>query len=273
MATKDYEAIARAKIHRPASVTRPPRVLIYSRNKKGKTRLSTTAPNVLILDPEGGTDTMKRLNPHVWKVETWPEFNDVYHFLKRGKHEYDWVSVDGCTRFSNMSLRYVMGLAEERDLERKPGMVQKQDYGKSGELMKGMLHNFHSLNMGVIFTAQERMEEASDSEEDEDSESAAVRYVPDMPKGVRGTLNSIVDVIGRLYTVRVEKKVRDPDTRKIVTLDEMQTQRRLWLEPSVQYDTGYRSDYELPRFLKNPTIPKLLHLIDTGKIAPTKKEQ
>lgn len=265
MPTKDYAAIAARKIRKPSEVTRRPRVLVYSRNKKGKTRFCTSAPNVLILDPENGTDHEKKINPDVWPVATWNEFNDVYHYLKGGKHSYEWVAVDGGTKFSNMSLRFVMGLAEERDLERKPGLVQKQDYGKAGELMKGMLHNFHSLPMGVIFTCQERMMEVGElGDEDEDAEQTTAMYVPDLPKGVRGSLNSIVDVIGRLYTVRVPKKVRRDG--KIVELDEQVVQRRLWLEPSVQYDTGYRSDFVLPRYLKNPTIPKLVELMTTGVV-------
>lgn len=264
MATKDYAAIARSKIIRPANIQRQPRLLVYGRNKKGKTYLGASAPNVLILDPEGGTDTMKTKNPHVWPVLTWQEFEDVYRYLKLSKHPYDWVSVDGLTKFSNMSLRYVMGMAEERDLERKPGMVQKQDYGKAGELMKGMLHNFHSLDkMGVVFTAQERMVEVSDDgEEDEEADSTQVIYVPDLPKGVRSSVTSLVDLTGRMYTVKIPRKVRR--NGKIVELDEKVIQRRMWIEPVVQFDTGYRSDFVLPPYVKNPTVPRVVELMLTG---------
>jgi hypothetical protein len=208
----------------------------------------------------------------VWPVETWQEFNDVYHYLKTGKHPYKWVAVDGLTKFSNMSLRFVMGMAEERDLERKPGLVQKQDYGKAGELLKGMMHNFHSLDkMGVVFTSQERiMEVGDDGEEDEDSESAQVIYVPDLPKGVRSSVTSLVDVTGRMYTVKVAKRVRRGG--EIVKTDEMIVQRRLWLDPVVQYDTGYRSDFTLPPHIKNPTVPRLVELMMTGTLAKQTSE-
>lgn len=258
MAGKDYNAIARKRISRPAEKKTYPRFLIYARNKKGKTTfgLSAGVDRTLVLDPEAGTSEMKRKNPHVWAIDRWEDIDDAYNFLKYGTHEYQWVCVDGLTKLSNMSLKYVMKLQEERSLDRIPGMVQQRDYGKSGELMKDMLVQFHSLPMGVIFTAQERQEAPFDDDEDEDVESATATYVPDMPKGVRGSANSIVDVIGRLYVVRN---------------DEGKTERRLWVGDSVKYDTGYRSDYSLPDMVPNPTLPKLVRLMRTGSATAAKK--
>ncbi len=256
---KDYDAIAAAKIRRPSQMGRKPRFLVYGRNKKGKTRFASTAPDVLILDPEEGTVGLTQSDPNTWPINNWQEFDDAYQYLKRGNHSFRWVCVDGLTRFSNMSLRFVMGLEEERDLTRKPGMVQKQDYGKSGELLKGMLWNFHTLDMGIIYTAQERameVEEDPDAE-DGDAEATSMMYVPDLPKGARSAVNSIVDVIGRIYTVRLDHpKIED---KKVI-------QRRLWLAPHVAYDTGYRSDFVLPDYLKGPTVPKLTQLIREGRI-------
>lgn len=257
--TKDYTKIAAAKISRPSErPARLPRILVYSRNKKGKTQLCTTAPDVLIADPEGGTDQMVEIDPRTWKVENWQDIDDLYKYLKLGDHDYKWVSLDGVTRMHNMALRWVMSQAEERDISRKPGVVDRRDYGKAGELTKGMLHNFNSLPMGVIFTAQERQEAPFDeAEDDDDSAEATTSFVPDIPKGARAALNSIVDVIGRLYVVRVDSKTED---RQVI-------QRRLWVEPHPAYDTGYRSDFVLPAFIKNPTIPKIVQLIQQGKVS------
>jgi hypothetical protein len=121
-----------------------------------------------------------------------------------------------------------------------------------------MLAKYHNLPQGIVFTAQERQVEANDSEEDEDYEDAASWYVPDLPKGVRGAANSIVDVIGRLYVVKTDD-------------DPPKAERRLWLGESARYDTGYRSDFVLPDYVRNPTIPKLVTLMRTGAI-PTKKK-
>jgi len=265
---KDYAAIAKRKITTPQDLKdkRLPRILVYGRNKKGKTRFAMSAPDVLILDPEHGTDEMVKLNPHVWHIDSWEELDDAYKFLKMGDHPYRWVCLDGMTKIHNMALRWVMNLMEEQDLDRKPGLVQQRDYGRAGEMTKGLMWNFHNLPMGVIFTAQERMEvpQMVMEDDDEDVEEASASYVPDLPKGARSTLNSIVSVIGRIYTVKVDVPVRNKQTGEME--EKKKVQRRLWLEPHPAYDTGYRSDYELPPFIKNPTVPKLVQLMREGKV-------
>lgn len=271
--TKDYAAIAAKRMYRPADVQRMPRFLIYSRNKKGKTTFARSAsPRTLILDPEQGTSEMRSSNPHVWPIDKWEDIDEAYQYLRHvnkcpfkacpqgENHPFDWCSPDGLTKMNNMALKYVMRLAEERSLDRIPGMVQQRDYGKSGELMKDLLVNFHNLPLGIVFTAQERQMEAFDSEEDEDYEDNSAWYVPDLPKGVRGAANAIVDVIGRLYVIKTED---DPPKK----------QRRLWLGESAMYDTGYRSDFVLPDTIPNPTIPKLVTLMRTGAMPTPKKKK
>lgn len=258
---KDYAAIAAAKIKKPSEKKRRlPSILVYARNKKGKTRFCTTAPGVLILDPEDGTDEFTKADPNVWPITEWADFNDVYQYLRAGDHPYRYVAFDGMTRFANMALRFVMEQAEERDITRTPGMVQQRDYGKSGELIKGMIYNFHALGLGLIFTAQERQVEGDFTEEDDDVEEATIQYVPDLPKGVRAVVNAQVDVIGRLYTVQTED-------------EPLKVHRRLWMAPSAIYDTGYRSEYVLPPYLANPTVPRLIRAIRTGNPNPPKKEE
>lgn len=254
---KDYKAIAAKKIRKPG--TRPPRVLVYARNKKGKTHFGASAPKVLIIDPESGAEAV---NPEsdIWPVNTWTDLDEVYNYLKteEASEKYEWVCVDGLTRLNNMALRHVMKMAEERDLERTPGLVDRRDYGKSGELMKGMLYNFHSLPFGVVYTAQERQISASGGfDEDEDIEESEVRYVPDLPNAVRNAVNGIVDVIGRIYTVRVDHP-KKADTQVVV--------RRLWIGPSDQLDTGGRKQFGMmPDYIKGPTIPKLIETLKGKK--------
>ena len=134
MVTKDYAKIAASRITRPAASKRKPKLLIYSRNKKGKTTFSLSAgvEKTLVIDPEHGTDEMRTKNPHVWNIDRLEDLDDVYYYLRTGEHPYEWVSLDGLTKISNMALKYVMKLQEEKSLDRIPGMVQQRDYGKSG---------------------------------------------------------------------------------------------------------------------------------------------
>lgn len=242
---KDYSKVA-ARVQRPAEMANLPRILAYGRNKKGKSTFGISAgvDETIVLDPERGTSEMRKKNPHVLPVARWEDMDDYWGYLRLGDHPYKWVCVDGLTKINNMALRYIGSQDEIKNLDRKPGMVDRRDYNKSGELMKQMLNNFSALPMGVVFTAQERMLSLDSGDSDEDDESTY--FVPDLPAGVRGAVNSIVDVIGRIYTVRVEIK------------GETRTQRRLQIGPHERYDTGYRSDFNPPDMIKNPTIPKLI---------------
>jgi hypothetical protein len=267
---KDYLALARTRAHTPTSITSFRKILVYARNKKGKTRFGLSAGRDITLevDPERGTDTMKSIDPFVWPIEKWEDTQEVYGALRTGKLSpnhikqgesstpFSWVSLDGLTRMNNMALKYVMKVQEERDLDRHPGMVAQRDYGKSGEMMKQLLLNFQNLKINVCYTAQEKMINGTGFDDDEDAEDVDAFYVPDLPNAVRSTVNSVVEVIGRLYVVKVPS-LKNPDT--------IVTQRRLQIGLHEKYDTGFRSDYKLPDMIKNPTLPKLSALMIEGE--------
>jgi hypothetical protein len=43
-------------------------------------------------------------------------------------------------------------------------------------------------------------------------------------------------------------------------------QRRLWIAPHELYDTGYRSEFVLPDFVPDPTVPRLIKLMREGRV-------
>ncbi len=259
--SKNYESIAKNKIRKPRQ--RPLSFLIYARNKKGKTHFCTTAPNVLILDPEEGTDGLVTSGPDVYPIEHWTDLNEAYQFLKYSKHSYEYVAFDGMSRFANMALRFAKAgskAAGDARMDAAPAQSRIQDYGAAGELMKGMLYNFHSLDIGKIYTAQERSILAEEIDADEDAPTPGKDehiFVPDLPAGTKSAVNAIVDVIGRAYTIR---KDHPQDLSKKVT------SYRLWLAPTHNYDTGFRSEYRLPDYVINPSVDKLTTLIRTGSV-------
>jgi hypothetical protein len=276
---KNYGAIAKAKIVRPGE-GRMPRYLIYGRNKKGKTRFCATAPDVLIVDPEDGTAEETKLDPDVWPITSWNELDEVYNFIKGGGkspktgNPYQWVALDGMTRILTMAKDYIIGQQLERDLTKKPTDIDlRRVYGKANQLIESMLHNFHSLRgIGLIFTAQERVveiEEMADMGDDSEATPSSYMYVPDLSPGARSPLNQVVDLIGRIYVVRgdftVKRRVRVEG--KIITREtETKLQRRLYISPHEMYDTGYRSGFELPEFLKDPTVASVNRAMREGKV-------
>jgi len=252
--TKDYSQVA-ARIERVAEQSYHYRFLIYGRNKKGKTTFGISAgvDKTLVLDAEKSTKLMRKKNPHVLPVTRWQDLDDFYGFLRTQPHGYEWVVLDNMTRIHNMALKFIVNQQEQRDLNRKPGQVSQPDHGKAGELTKSLINNFEALPMNVVYIAQERMVSLDSGDNDDDDESTY--FVPDLPQGARSALNSAADVIGRIYTVKVDIK------------GQTKTQRRLQIGPHERYDTGYRSEFNPPDMLKNPTIPKLISVLHGEKAA------
>jgi hypothetical protein len=249
-----------AKISRPSQSTRPPRLLIYARSKKGKSALSASAGQgrVLIIDPEHGTDWMNtpKLDPHVWHVSKWEDVIEAVRFATEARHDYDWIAPDGLTRITKMALKWVIKQSTDGAIDRRPGMVMLKDRGRAGELVENLLYRLHSArDVGVIFTAQERIVADTGSGDDVDEESleeVKLRYVPDLPNQVRASVTTVVDVIGRLYVVK------NPD-------DETKLERRLWISPHPQYDTGFRSCFQLPDFIRRPSVPRIVSALESGR--------
>jgi hypothetical protein len=278
MAGKDYAAIARSKITTPGS-GRMPRYLVYGRNKKGKTHFCTTAPEVLVLDPEDGTIAEDPGKSEVWPITQWTDLDEVYNYVKGGgksprtNQPYKWIALDGMTRMLSMALNFVSNQQAEKDLTRQPGMVDKRTYGQANKMIEGVLHNFHSLrNVGLIITAQERVVEIESMEDlgdDDDASPASYMYVPDLTKGARAPLNQIVDVIGRIYVVRGEFETKRRAMREgkpVIVKKKTNVQRRLFVGPHEMYDTGYRSGHVLPDFIKEPSVATLGRALREGKV-------
>jgi hypothetical protein len=264
----NYSALAKQHIRMPdTDKPRMPRILVYGRNKKGKTTFGNSAPDVLALDPD---DQPKALRP-TWPIEQWEDMHEAYLYLRAGNHPYKWINVDGLSKIYVYALRWVRRESEERAkaMDKKPGMKKIQHYGWANDLFETMLNNFHSLrDLGIVFTAQERMvgvSELDDNTDDDDYTPTSYQYVVHLPKGARAPLNAIVDLTGRIYVVRgdFERRVKVNGEWEI---QEYRKQRRLLIGVDDMYETGYRSDFVLPDIIEDPTVKKVVRALRTGVV-------
>lgn len=134
-------------------------ICIYGRGGVGKTTLLGTMPGKgLVIDVpqiEGGTFVLEDQADHVdvVPVATWNEVDDIYWYLKNGKHEYRWVAIDSITAFQELAKRKVI---KERDLDADPYVIQLQEWGKMGQLIGELIYRFRTLSVHTIWIAQER---------------------------------------------------------------------------------------------------------------------
>jgi hypothetical protein len=268
VAGKDYAAIAKSHIRQPETdQPRMPRLLVYGRNKKGKTHFGNTAPDVLSIDPD---DQPKAQRP-LWPVNRWKDMHEVYQYLRAGKHPYKWISIDGLTGIYSRALQFVRKQSDDKAkaLDRQPDQIGKQHYGRANQLFESMLLNFHSLrDIGIVFTAQEKMvpvTELDDNEDDEDFTPQSYQYIVSLPKGARAATNQIVDLTGRLYVVGGDFERRIKVDGKWET-QEYTKQRRLLIGVNDMYETGYRSDFLLPDVIEDPTVTKVVRALRTGVV-------
>jgi len=218
------------------------KILVYGKNKKGKTKFASTAPNCLIIDiDEEGTRSAAGSGTDVLEIERFDDVGHIYWWLKAGNHEYDTVVIDTITALQNSAIRKVLGEAEDRDPTREASTPDRRTWGRANQLVKSLLLDFRNLQMHVVFLAQER------TITDEDDEEATTFHTVDLPAGTRATALGCVGIIGRIYL----REFKPKGAKKA------QWEARMLVGPHEDYDSGHRVE-ELPNIIRNPTMPKFI---------------
>jgi hypothetical protein len=213
--SKNNEKIA-ARIMRASEIASYQHALIYAETGQGKTRLSATAPNVLLIDvnDKGTSSTKRDTNPKVFHVEFWSELaEDLYWYLQSGDHNFDTYAIDGLTSARTLCLNFVLGDEASRDAARDPNMPTRQIHGKVGQLMRTMITNYRNLPMNGVFTAQTRVLGGGDEEDDDEGPR---KIAPDLPASVANHIEQAVDTIGYLTKRSVVVKKKGGTKKRVV---------------------------------------------------------
>lgn len=229
-------------------------ILIYARNKVGKTRLAASACKVgrtLLIDCERGSSSIRKIYPEceVFKVSEFSDMDEIYWYLSTQDHGYEFVIIDPITRLGQLCMRHVLREKVALDLSSDPYTPSERDWGTTAELMRNVIMRFkETLDIFLIITAYERRR-------DSDAEESAFDYVigPDAQPSVKGYLMGQMDIIGRLYVKQIGSE--EERNRKI--------ERRILFAPHEVYESGDRSD-NLPAIMRNPTMAKIMARILEG---------
>lgn len=258
--SKSHDAAAiRIKIIPATDATPIKSLLVYARNKVGKTRLCASAGELgktLVIDCEKGTSSIRKSeNVDVYHLTHWEEINEIYWYLRTQDHGYEYVCIDPITKLGNLCMEYVLALdidpedeelsVEEQEDARTP---DQRSWGKTAALVRRTILRYSTLpGVFLIITAYERRRENDDEDED------AFDFVigPDAQPSVKGFLMGHCDIIGRLYL-----KALDSDDDNAPT----KMERRILFGPHEIYDCGDRSD-NLPRVMRRPTMKKILDIV------------
>lgn len=235
------------------SAKRFARILIYGKNKTGKTTFSGI-PGALVIKMEDGTLSIRGSGALEYPkgdrhIEKWEEVEALYWYLRTkadedeatfrkifGGHEPVLV-FDTLTRMRQLILRQVTLGSTEFDPTKDIMNPSQRDYGNAGQKMIYWLTAFSSLPVHILWLAQER-----NGSDDADS---PYEVFPDLPAQVRNYVMSDADVIGRTYKKELEK-----DGKKI-------TSYRVMFDGPEEYVLGDRTK-TLPKAMANAKVSHVI---------------
>ena len=178
-------------------------MLVWGRQKSGKTGFIASGPRPIIFACEDGTQTIQDF-PEVqvfpmknrkYVTAKWEHASMFIQHLRYADHDRETVGVDTTTALLRMAVRYINKDEEVRDDFRAKGTTDQRTWGRVGSLMNEFMEDLAQVcterGMHLIYTAQER------SLGEEQAEKAGSDFVPDLTPAVRSTILAQPGIIAR----------------------------------------------------------------------------
>ncbi len=193
-----------AQIVQVSEIVRNLNMLVWGRQKSGKTALIASGPKPIILACEDGTETiMTYPDVQVFPVDKsgtyitarWKHAADFLYYLRYGDHDRKTVGVDTTTALLRMAVRFINKDEEIRDDFRAKGTTDQRTWGRVGALLNEFMEDLTAVcnerGMHLIWTAQER------ALGEEQATQAGSYFVPDLTPSVRSTILAQPSIIAR----------------------------------------------------------------------------
>lgn len=262
--TKDIER----KIKSISTADDPITCVLYGKPGTGKTTLLGTFPKVLHLDiREEGEKVLKGIkNLKSASLSSWEELQDMYWFLKKGKHGFDTVGLDTVGQAQLLAIEEVMRKNKKKGKPGDWGTMSQRMWGEVSSMCKDMFLNYRDLKkegLNVVFIAHDRIFKATEEGDDDDVVSRIAPTVgPALSPSIVGVLNASVDLVGETFIGEKIKIIKNEKTGKKREVKE--TDYYLRIGPNSSYMTKVRRPKgdKLPDSLKDPTYDDLMELME-----------
>lgn len=230
-------------------------MLVYGDSGVGKTMLAGSADGcpdlrpVIMIDFEGGTETLRNFYPNVEQVRvtTWKEMQSVYDELHKGKHGYQTVILDSLTEIQKFNMYSVMEELISNRPELDPDVPGMREWGKNLEQMRKFVRAFRDLPMNTIFTGL--------AKDDRNESTGRTVTKPSLSGKLSGEVAAFLDIVVYMYVKRVGTGEDASDARLLLTQK---------TETIIAKDRTSR----LPIVVENPTMQDIFNYIN----AKTDKE-
>ena len=230
--------------------------LFYSDPGVGKTVLCGTAPRSLFLTVEAeGTQSAATAGSDAeqWVINSYKEFEEAHDYFKRGSgcRDFDWVHVDSGSELDDRVCNYLTEQGNRKNARRSIHKMALEDYQIRDSMMLDIIDSFNRMPINTTVTAHV-MRFGTETENGE----AATLLLPLL--GSTNTGKLATKVCGKVTLVgHLEVEATKTDSGKERTF------RRLYTEATPGVFAKNRVG--LGPYVDNPTIPKLLSLIEEAR--------
>jgi len=238
------------------------KALIFAPAGAGKTVLLGTAQEdprtypMLLLDFEGGTESLAGLEIDTVPIRSWEDYNDAYEALANGDtidfddgdggysidfSAYNSLGIDSISETHKFALLEI--LRKEGPARRDPDLVEQGDYGRATTQMRRLLREFRDLDMHVFYAAH--------AKETEMPREGRVR-VPDLAGQLAEEVSGLMSVAG--YLAQFDG-------------DDGELHRTLLLHSFPKYRVKARTRWGVsaPQEIIDPTIGRILDALGYGE--------
>lgn len=148
-------------IRKPAQLTVQPtiKVLVYGQPGLGKTTLSLSAPQPLLLDFDGGIHrVLPQHQTDTLQVNNWDE---VLSVLKEDLTSYKTIVIDTAGKMLDYMSSYL--IKNDPKLGKRDGALSLQGYGARKVMFSNFLSQVNMLGKNLIFVAHDKEEKDGDT--------------------------------------------------------------------------------------------------------------
>lgn len=226
-------------------------MLIYGDSGTGKTTLAGSADAVpamrpvLVVDIEGGTESLKHSYPNVEvvRVKSWKEMQVVYDALYDGDHDYKTVILDSLTEIQKFNMNDIMSQVIQKRPDLDPDVPSMREWGKNLEQIRKFVRGFRDLEIHTIFTALAKTEK---------NEKTGIRTTkPSLSGKMADEIAAFLDVVGYYYV------------KQIGSDDAAEFKRLLLTQKTDEYVAKDRTG-RLPMVVESPTMADIHKLMQSN---------
>lgn len=247
----------------PLEITKPSdrrfaKVLIFGPSGQGKTHMLGTAQEdertspMLLLDFEGGHETLAGLDIDVAEIRSLEDYNEAFELLSSNSHGYKSIGIDSISETHIWML--LQRIADKGPSRRDPDLIEQGDYGVVSTQLRRLLRKFRDLPLHVFYTAT--------SKEVEERGTGRL-MVPAMSGQMANEVVGLMSIVGYLA---IEESEEDEETRLLLLKNYPGFRTKVRL-PWNKEATGVADE------LETPTISSLLDAVDIAKKKTRQKKE